>query len=183
MRCTMLIRTQTNRPAERKAVILLVVISLLTLFAIVGLTFVLYANAEANSSKIYREAAALNQVDMDPELLFNMLLGQVIYGVPDDYTGVYSALRGHDLARSMYGYNYGTPGSFPANTVPFNGTGRLHTSTGSYMNPYSAATGGPLPNPDDWYFVNYTSYLNSDLFLRDPERLGMRTTLSPGSSG
>src|SRR5260370_27966779 len=99
----MLIRTQTNRPAERKAVILLVVISLLTLFAIVGLTFVLYANAEANSSKIYREAAALNQVDMDPELLFNMFLSQAIYDVPDDHTGVYSAMRGYSLGRSEYG--------------------------------------------------------------------------------
>src|ERR1700687_5946761 len=98
----MLIRTQTCRPAERKAVILLVVISLLTLFAIVGLTFVLYANAEANSSKIYREASSLNQVDMEPEMLFNMCLSQMIYGVSDDYTGVYSALRGHDFARSMY---------------------------------------------------------------------------------
>src|SRR6266852_6782234 len=158
----MLIRTQTNRPAERKAVILSVVVSLLTLFAIVGLTFVLYANGEANSSKIYREAAALNQVDMDPELLFNMFLSQAIYGVPDDYTGVYSALRGHDLARSMYGNNYPTAASptIPPNTVPFNGTGRLHTTTGSYMNPYGPPPGlGLLANPDDWYFVNYTSYL------------------------
>src|SRR6266436_4538691 len=107
----MLIRMQTQKATDRKAVILLVVISLLTLFAIVGLTFVLYANAEANASKIYREASALNQVDMEPEMLFNMALSQMIYGVPDDYTGVYSALRGHDFARSMYGYNYPTVAS------------------------------------------------------------------------
>src|SRR5262249_17744003 len=116
----MLIRTQNNRPDERKAVILLVVISLLTLFAIVGITFVLYANAEANASKIYRESAALNQVDMEPEMLFNLFMGQLIYGVPDDYTGVYSSIRGYDLSRSMYGYNYPpTSPAFQSNSVPF----------------------------------------------------------------
>src|SRR5947208_12802241 len=102
----MLIKTQTGQPNERKGVILLVVISLLTLFAIVGLSFVLYANAEANASKIYREAANQNQIDMEPELLFNMFLGQLIYDVNDDYTGVYSAMRGHSLLRNEYGYNY-----------------------------------------------------------------------------
>src|SRR5713101_6137644 len=148
----MLIRMHTSRPAERKAVILLVVISLLTLFAIVGLSFVLYANAEANASKIYREAANQNQIDMEPELLFNMFLGPLLYDQPDDYTGVYSAMRGHSLGRSEYGLNYnGTPSNMileaystaapnqptgPLNAIPFNGTGRLHTGTGTYMNPF-----------------------------------------------
>src|SRR5439155_7069338 len=170
----MLIRTHNSQATDRRGVILLVVISLLTLFAIVGLSFVLYANAEANASKIYREAANQNQIDMEPELLFNMFLGQLIYDVNDDYTGVYSAMRGHSLTRSMYGYNYPTPASptVPPNTVPFNGVGRLHTSGGAtptYMNPYAAA--GVLANPDDWYFVNYT-YFTTDGFIRDPERLG-----------
>src|SRR5438128_241565 len=98
----MLIRTQTSEAAERRGVILLVVISLLTLFAIVGISFVLYANAEANASKVYREAANQNQIDMEPELLLHLFLGQLIYDVPDDYTGVYSAMRGHSLGRSIY---------------------------------------------------------------------------------
>jgi len=171
----MLIRTQTSRPDERKAVILLVVISLLTLFAIVGLTFVLYANAEANASKIYREASALNQVDMEPEMLISMFLSQMIYGVPDDYTGVYSALRGHDLARSMYGYYYPTASSptVQQNTVPFNGTGRLHIPTPTY---------GTLTfTVDDYQLVNYT-YFPNDGFVREPERLGSRANLgaAPG---
>src|SRR5947209_10017798 len=122
----MLIRTHNSQATDRRGVILLVVISLLTLFAIVGLSFVLYANAEANASKIYREAANQNQIDMEPELLFNMFLGQLIYDVNDDYTGVYSVMRGYSLARSMYGYNYplsGSPTLPPPNNVPFNGVG------------------------------------------------------------
>ena len=95
----MLIKTQTGQPNERKGVILLVVISLLTLFAIVGLSFVLYANAEANASKIYREAANQNQIDMEPELLFNMFLGQLIYDVNDDYTGNAPDLGAYELGR------------------------------------------------------------------------------------
>src|SRR6266851_1060528 len=190
----MLIRTQTSRPDERKAVILLVVISLLTLFAIVGLTFVLYANAEANASKIYREASALNQVDMEPEMLFNMFLSQAIYDAPDDSSGVYSAMRGYSLARSMYGFNYDASGTI-VNTTPFNGTGRLHTTGGpppSYGTPFSQPPFNAAPynmtNPDDWYFVNYT-YFRDDAqlkppntafdmtFLRDPERLRGRANL------
>src|SRR5882724_3919123 len=144
----MLIRTRTSQSSERKGVILLVVISLLTLFAIVGLSFVLYANAEANASKIYREAANQNQIDMEPELLFNMFLGQFIYDVNDDYTGVYSAMRGNSLSRSIHGLNYnGTPSNMileaystaapnqpvgPLNAIPFNGTGRLHVPNSTY---------------------------------------------------
>src|SRR5437667_11577224 len=90
-------------PSSRRGVILLVVISLLTLFAIVGLSFVLYADAEAKSSQIFREAEVQNLPDMDPELLFASFLEQLIYDA-DDITGVYSGLRGHSLARTMYGY-------------------------------------------------------------------------------
>src|SRR5713101_3127243 len=168
----MLIRTQTSRPDERKAVILLVVISLLTLFAIVALSFLLYANAEANASKLFREAEA-NDIGLAgsvaPEKLFNFFLKQFVYDVPDDSTGVYSAIRGHSLARNIYGYYYPTTLSpmVQANTTAFNGTGRLHNVV-----PY-----GTLPPTDDYQLINYT-FFPTDGFLRDPERLGFRAGLN-----
>jgi hypothetical protein len=114
---------------ERGGVVLLVVISLLVLFALVGIAFVVYAEAQANTSRIWREGETIDNPDMDPELLLAYFLGQFIY----DTDNPLSALRGHGLARNMYGR--------PGGTVPFNGTGRIHT-----------------PGQDDYYNVDYTAY-------------------------
>jgi len=43
-------------PRRRRGMILLVVLTLLTLFAVVGLSFALYAESEATGSRIHREA-------------------------------------------------------------------------------------------------------------------------------
>jgi hypothetical protein len=151
----------------RRGVILVVVLALLTLFAIVGIGFVLYANANATSARLYRDAEAQSRVDLDPELLLSYFLGQLIFDVPDDARGVYSGLRGHSLARSMFGLNYDLAPDgtllLKGNDVPFNGTGRL-----KYTSPY--------PQQDDSSLINYT-YFPQDNFLRDPERLGYRKQL------
>ncbi len=186
----MLIRTQTNRPAERKAVILLVVIALLTLFAIIALSFLLYANAEANASKLFREGEAndIGLAGTSAEKMLNFFLKQFIYDVPDDNTGVYSALRGHSVGRSIYGANYDpTKATVIPNTLAFNGTGRLHTNGTSapFMNPFSQ-----LPTPfsvDDYQLINYTYYPGETYvvngtnlpFLRDPERINPFPTPPP----
>src|SRR5438876_11176719 len=88
---------------RRRGIILLVVVALLTLFAIVGLSFVLYADSAARSSQVFRESESQStQADIQPEMLMSFFLGQMLFDPADDQTGVYSALRGHGLARTTY---------------------------------------------------------------------------------
>lgn len=163
--------------AGRRGVILLVVLMLLTLFAVVALAFVLTANAAATAARIAREAEIEDRADADPELLLAHFLGQLIYDAPDDVSGVYSALRGHSLARNMYGLS-GSSGPVVrkqpvADLVAFNGTGRLHAPS-----PFGPVVPGLTVN--DYDLLNYTHYRDDpqlpvdQRFLRDPERPGWR---------
>src|SRR5947209_1100595 len=115
MRCRLSTSAVDGRPAalgqnladKRRAMILIVVLALLSLFAIVGLTFVFYAQRQASASLNFREARQ-RQGDIIPvELLANYFLGQLIYDVSDEAPGIYSGMRGHSLARLVYGYNEG----------------------------------------------------------------------------
>jgi hypothetical protein len=154
-----------QRTNERRGVILMVVLALLTLFAIVGVAFVLYAQAEATSARVAREAETAQLADVPPEELLAVFLGQLLYDV-HDAAGYNSAVRGHSLGRDMYGYNNGA-----ANIIPFNGVGRLHTNgtTWPYQNPY---------NIDDQLLVNYT-WFPTDGFARDPEWYAAAPQTSP----
>jgi hypothetical protein len=116
--------------SRRQGVILLVVITLLTLFAVVGITFVIFSQSEAVASRVWRESETLQRPDMDPELLLAYFLSQAIYGTSNQG----SALQYTGLAENMYG----APGS----TTPYNGTGRVHTAGGA----------------DDYYRIDYTNY-------------------------
>src|SRR6516165_8094725 len=102
----MLLRNAISSEA-RRGVILMVVLALLTLFAIVGLSFVLYAQAEADASRIFREDKTLRQLRESPDRMWSFALSKLIYDEDDNPTygspGIYSAIRGHSLARSMYG--------------------------------------------------------------------------------
>ena len=152
-----------DHSGRRHGVVLLVVISLLTLFAVIGLSFVLYANATAEGARLSREAQSERRPNVDPELLFSYFLGQLLYDAADDVTGVYSGLRGHSLARSMFGLRH-TPGQLPEdiardNAVPYCGTGRMRIPTSHPA----------LGRLNDYHLVNYT-YFPKDGLLRDPER-------------
>jgi hypothetical protein len=160
----------------RRGVILIVVLALLTLFAIVGLSFVLYAQAEAESSRLYKEDKNLRQVLESPDRMWMHALSQLLYDSYDDATGVYSGLRGHSLGRSEYGFDYyidPTTGAMVPNQTAFNGTGRL-----AYAPPAGLAA-PTLPAGvafTDAVLVNNTFYA-ADGFLRDPERLNSRAGL------
>lgn len=165
-----------NSTDARRGVILMVVLALLTLFAIVGLSFVFYAQAAADASRAAKDADALRYPDESPDKLMAFFLSQLIYDC-DDTEGVYSALRGHSLARSMYGFDDlrdPNTGALIPNTVPFNGTGRLATPPPPFAQAPTLPPGIPF---SDAVLINYTYYQN-DGFLRDPERLGARANLA-----
>src|SRR5690349_4467988 len=108
---------RSPQPNQRQGVILMVVLAMLALFAIVGLTFVLYAqnsHTRANNFSMawqlpFRDTPTTGGTtpppDVSPDLLFRWALGQLIYDVDYTSTGVQSAIRGHSMARTMYGYN------------------------------------------------------------------------------
>src|SRR5262245_41987418 len=164
-------RSGARGDGRRRGVILLVVLSLLTLFAVVGLTFVLYAESQATSARVYREAQNKYDdfPDESPDILLAWAVGQVLYDSPDDVRGVASALRGHSVARLLYGLNEQV-----LNDKPFNGVGRLRTGPVTY--------GTATSFPDEYTAINYTYYFN-DGFLRDPERLGSRVDYTQQPKG
>lgn len=170
-----------SSPPRRSGVILLIVVIMLALFLVVGLSFMLYAESEASASRIYREAFTINydRADIEPQTLLNWAMGQLVYDVSDYGDGVYSALRGHSLARNMYGWNYTTnPADLTFvnaannNYTPFNGYGRLDST----LDPPPP---GMPANTDVRQLINYTFFANpqnpGQAFIRDPERVGVRT--------
>jgi hypothetical protein len=167
----MLTRSTMRGGNQRRGVILMVVLSMLTLFIILGLAFVLYSDAEATSARIYRESQTYTRAGSDSDrsssdasAAWNMFLGQLIYDLDDSpnspgvSSNVLSGLRGHSLARTMYGWN---DGANSLNDKPYCGTGRLN-ETISF--PTGPSVGGQRA-------VNYT-YFPSDGGLRDPGRGG-----------
>src|SRR5438874_932078 len=102
----MLLQRLDHRSAPRKGVILIVVLSMLTLFAIVGITFVLVANSQAESARLGKAGENNDRPDIDPELAFSLFLSQMIYDVQDDDIGIQSGIRGHSFARTMYGGSF-----------------------------------------------------------------------------
>lgn len=153
----MLLIRQGRYRGRRRGVILLVVLTLLTLFALVGVSFVLVANSMETSARIAREAES--QTSFTPALsaqaAFNLTMAQLLYDANDDSTGALSALRGQSLARNMYGWN---PAAL--NDKPYVGHGRLSFTSAM--------------SEDDIKLLNY-QYNPGDSFVRDPERIGTRS--------
>ena len=106
-------------PPARPGAILLVVLTLLALFAVIGLAFVLYAESESTAARVHREAIANAPSVPDPSAPAQMVLSQVLSSDTDEQ----SALTGHSLARLMYG---GDDGTGKARNLAYNGVGLIH---------------------------------------------------------
>ena len=112
-------RRPPHRPhgpaGRRRGAILLVVLTMLALFAVIGLSFVLYAESEANAARLYKEGASANTKPIDPTDAVNGFLGQMIF----QQGNTNSALYGHELSRLMYG----NAQFAPDRTSAYNGVG------------------------------------------------------------
>jgi hypothetical protein len=138
--------------SRRPGMVLLVVMAMLALFASVAISFVFYADSEAEAARLARQAQDKDQTDIDPELLASYFLNQVIYGTDN----IYSAMRGWDLATSIYG---NSPGKL--NYLPYAGVGR-------------AALAGPNPvlGIDNRLAINYQKFDDGLNLDRIPEFYG-----------
>ncbi len=169
-----------NRRGQRRGIVLLIVITMLALFATMALAFVYYADAEAAASQLATDAANRTLPDASPELLLTYALREILYG-SNNYS---SATRGHELLRTMYGANPNNPGN-PYNVYPgFPGPPYYNPNNPTGLN-FSAYSGiGRLHymqavlGDDDYYYPNYQYFQYTDGFLRDPEIYGSRANPS-----
>jgi hypothetical protein len=106
--------------------ILLVVVAFLALFSVMGVTYIIYADSQLRQTADDVNAQDVRQnpikmVDLDPSFILNFFLERFLYDQADvalntagaitnlTPDSVYSALRGHSLARNIYGgYEPGT---------------------------------------------------------------------------
>jgi hypothetical protein len=112
------VRRQLAR--SRRGVVLLVVLALLTLFAVVAVTFVFFSEQEAVSAQLHKESEI--RFRPDPDLPFVYFLSQLVFGTENRN----STLRMQDLLTNMYGP--------PDSNTPFNGLGRRVATHSTFPN-------------------------------------------------
>ena len=76
---------------------LLVVISLLALFILMGITFALVSSQYQYASKLEKE---IERIGDQPEVEMDQILGQILYD-----TATRTSLQYHSLLRDLYGYD------------------------------------------------------------------------------
>jgi len=91
-----------NQQPSRRGVLLLVVLSLLVLFAMIAVSFVIIASQQEKAAKA---VAKLNQTGKDPQELLDGAMYQLLRDVrePTAGTNPTSAIAYHSLLRDMYG--------------------------------------------------------------------------------
>ena len=90
-----------NRPAQRSGVTLLLVMSMIVLFLLMGTTFMIVTN---NFLKSARQKSKLRLKGDDPQVFVEQALYDIIRG--PDLGNTMSPLRGHSLLADMYGYGF-----------------------------------------------------------------------------
>src|SRR5437660_4419158 len=89
--------TLDRRRQRRSGIVLLLVVSLLALFVLLGATFTVVALHAVNASKL--ELKTQQTLD-DPTSEMDFVLGQILYD-----TQARTVLQYHSLLRDLYGYD------------------------------------------------------------------------------
>ncbi|HEX3147989.1 MAG TPA: hypothetical protein VHR66_07880 [Gemmataceae bacterium] len=165
-------RPYSTSKGGRRGNVTVIVVAFLSIFLVLGLTFVFYSIAEADQTKVYRDGGNGGQSGVlppthdgappEPETIFNIVMRDVIYGPPNDLGGAFDSFRGHDLSRLIYGFDIdpGTPAlNLPSKvgdaTQPFNGVGRVNPQL---IHPTTLGDNGgskpPIPYSDQ--MINFT---------------------------
>ena len=123
---------------EKRGVVLLVVVSILTLFLMIGVTYVLVAG---NYNKAAGQALRAKTYGDESEREIEEVLAQVLYGTPSfGGAGPRSVISPHSLLQDLYG-NDGVVGFIiPGSTINFTNSGQVIYVQVNFANPQ------PIPN-------------------------------------
>ena len=178
---------QKSNKVRRKGMILLVVVAFLALFSVMGLTYLIYADSQLRQStdEVNGQDArqdSMRMVDLNPSFLLNFFLERFLYDQADVQTdnagnvtnatpySMFSALRGHSLARNIYGAN-DNPNAIMDKA--FSGTGKLNKTV--RLNEADNTGASDLP---EWMILNYAypgQTNNMATVYMDPERIAVDT--------
>jgi len=139
---------------KRSGMILLIVVAFLAMFMVVGTTYLMVADSIRRTSEFDLNATDKRSdfalmPDIDPRYIFNIALGQIVYDVADPLivggkvVTTNSALRGHSLARDIYG-GYIAGGT---NDRPFQGSGKTAAESGQANYIVNIPSGSTVPVP------------------------------------
>ena len=159
--------TRSHRAGPRRgAAVLLTMFALIVLLMLLGLVFMVYAASEKALSERYRDAAASPGLAApDPGATADYFFGTLIYDASDDGDGLLNAMRGHSIARAMYGSRY----DYSAPNTPWIGSMTPWAGVGTFHDTIPGLTG------DRARFVNHTVVVvGGTPYLVDPEWTGNR---------
>lgn len=161
---------------QRRGVLLLIVLSLLVLFLLVGLSFMVSAS---QFNRLAKSAARTETTGMPGHKLADSVMYQLLRGTKNPY----SALQRHSLLEDLYGRDYMT--GEVTSIVPFNVSGNaadhqvqeIRFSNPSFSGP---AYGGSIRSEakDDYYAGCVLTFLNGNVKGRSTRVLEYKTSAS-----
>ncbi|MDY3559496.1 hypothetical protein R5W23_000489 [Gemmata sp. JC673] len=175
-----------RRPPRRGTAILITCFFLITIMMVTGLALVMYAAREKAAAMAYQDAIAVPaKTPPDPTNAVNAFFGGLLYDDLDDGAALQNAMRGHSIARSMYGSrsDYSAPGNpWVGSVTPWAGVGPFNDQPNTYTYNGTATYPSLAGITNRQRIVNYTAMqMDNQPLLIDPEWTRNRLPSAGGS--